>query len=131
MLLEKALAKLQGNYDLLTSGSINDAMFILTGAPSFFYANSTKTAAAIYADINSWQVAGHWMGATNTVSTNNNLVASHAYTILGAYTVTNGTTSVQLIKLRNPWGYGEWSGAYGDKDVFWTNNPTASAAVGF
>ena len=67
-------------------------MFILTGAPSFYYANSSKTAAAIYSDIVSWQTAGHWIGGMNLSSTNNNLVANHAYTILGANTVTNGTT---------------------------------------
>lgn len=80
-------------------------MFILTGAPSFFYANSSKSGAAIYGDILGWQTAGHFMGAINNSSTVYNLVPAHAYAILGAYTVVNGKTNVQLIKLRNPKGY--------------------------
>lgn len=97
MLLEKAIAKLQGNYDVLSSGNQNDGMFILTGAPSFFYANSTKTASAIWTDIKNWQNAGYYIGAMNLSTTSNNLVANHAYSVLGAYIVTNGTTTVQLV----------------------------------
>lgn len=35
MLLEKAVAKLIGNFDLETQGTPNDGMFILNGGPSY------------------------------------------------------------------------------------------------
>ena len=41
------------------------------------------------------------------------------------------SNGVKLIQVRNPWGFGEWTGAYHDKDAFWTNNPTMATEVGF
>ena len=51
MLLEKAVSKLIGNYDMTTSGTPNDGMMMLTGGPGFWYLNSSKTALLIHADI--------------------------------------------------------------------------------
>jgi hypothetical protein len=43
MVLEKAMAKLVGNYDLLQALTPNDAMFILTGGPGFSSKHSAFT----------------------------------------------------------------------------------------
>jgi hypothetical protein len=51
MLLEKAVSKLIGNFDMTVSGTPNDGMFLLTGGPSFWYLNTSKTADLIHADI--------------------------------------------------------------------------------
>lgn len=51
VLLEKAIAKLIGNYDLLIAGNSNDAINSLLGAPGAFYTNSTKTTATIWTDL--------------------------------------------------------------------------------
>jgi len=32
---------------------------------------------------------------------------------------------LKLIKLRNPWGRGEWQGKWGDKDPNWTDELAA------
>jgi calpain-15 len=48
MLLEKAIAKAIANYDFAAVGTPNDAMFILTGAPGNFFANSTKKDVQIF-----------------------------------------------------------------------------------
>ncbi len=41
------------------------------------------------------------------------LVANHAYSIISTFNV-NG---IKLVKLRNTWGYLEWNGEYGDKNI--------------
>jgi len=62
--LEKAIAKLTGNYDLLTSGNSVDALFALTGAPSFSYLNSSKTPAAILTDLTNFTKLNYFMSAS-------------------------------------------------------------------
>jgi len=49
-------------------------------------------------------------------------VPGHAYTLLSAAEVLdiNGNT-VRLVKLRNPWGSGEWNGDWSDSSALWTN----------
>mmetsp|Transcript_9885 Transcript_9885/g.30672 ORF Transcript_9885/g.30672 Transcript_9885/m.30672 type:complete len:214 (-) Transcript_9885:45-686(-) len=42
------------------------------------------------------------------------LVSGHAYSVLDCVKLVSGA---KLIQLRNPWGAGEWSGAYSDKDA--------------
>ena len=46
----------------------------------------------------------------------------HAYTLLSAAEVLdiNGNT-VRLVKLRNPWGSGEWNGDWSDASPLWTD----------
>ena len=43
------------------------------------------------------------------------IVKGHAYTLISAIEIKNkqGKT-VQLVKLRNPWGSGEWNGDWSD-----------------
>ncbi|GLH08059.1 Uncharacterized protein GBIM_13376, partial [Gryllus bimaculatus] len=38
----------------------------------------------------------------------------HAYSVTGTYSVRVGDTFVKLVRLRNPWGQGEWEGALAD-----------------
>jgi Calpain family cysteine protease len=58
----------------------------------------------------------------------NGIAASHAYTLLNAYTVkfSNGTEKAKLFLMRNPWGSdGNYNGSWSDLDPIWkdtTNN---------
>ena len=45
------------------------------------------------------------------------LMPSHAYSILAVELVQGGTF---LVKLRNPWGHGEWNGDWSDASPCWT-----------
>jgi calpain-15 len=45
------------------------------------------------------------------------VISRHAYSLISAHEVMNG---VKLLKLRNPWGEGEWTGAWSDKWTGWT-----------
>lgn len=46
--------------------------------------------------------------------------SAHAYTILDAAEVPDGENVIQLLQLRNPWGHGEWLGAWSDRDAAWS-----------
>lgn len=127
MLLEKAIAKAISNYDFAAVGSPNDAMFILTGAPGSFFTNSSKTDVQIFDQIHSWFAAGNFVVASTSTG-GSGIVAGHAYSVLGAYTLSNGE---RIFKLRNPWAYGEWTLAYSDTDPYWLANTTDAEAVGF
>ena len=54
------------------------------------------------------------------------IVSSHAYSILDARLV-NGKE--KILQLRNPWGSGEWKGAWSDKSDRWT--PELKKALGW
>jgi hypothetical protein len=45
------------------------------------------------------------------------IVSGHAYTLISAHKVSNGA---KVLKLRNPWGNKEWTGAWSDKWTGWT-----------
>ena len=51
----------------------------------------------------------------------------HAYSVGGMYTVGD----VQLVKLQNPWGKGEWTGDWSDKSALWEEHPEVAEAVDF
>jgi len=44
------------------------------------------------------------------------LIEQHAYTVTGTLLVEGN----KLLKIRNPWGHGEWNGKWSDKDASWT-----------
>lgn len=46
------------------------------------------------------------------------LSSDHSYTILGAYTLSNG---VKLFKMRNPWSEEGYDGPWNDNDSQWTD----------
>lgn len=45
------------------------------------------------------------------------LIDNHAYSLL---TLRTTSTGVNLVKLRNPWGRGEWNGEWSDESKLWT-----------
>ena len=49
-------------------------------------------------------------------------MTDHAYTILSAHVVETANGTVQLLKLRNPWGFEMYNGPWSDKDPVWTED---------
>ncbi|XP_035862270.1 calpain-2 catalytic subunit-like [Sander lucioperca] len=49
------------------------------------------------------------------------LVKAHAYSVTGAEEVHFQGEPVQLVRMRNPWGYKEWTGPWSDKSSEWNN----------
>uniref|UniRef100_A0A8C2IVY4 Zgc:162184 n=1 Tax=Cyprinus carpio TaxID=7962 RepID=A0A8C2IVY4_CYPCA len=49
----------------------------------------------------------------------NGIVQGHAYTVTGVFKVTFRGKPVKLVRVLNPWGMGEWNGAWSDKSSLW------------
>jgi hypothetical protein len=135
-LFEKAYAKLMGAYGELVCGFINDALVDLTGG----VATSVKVAPTNADDLVLWndlaqktESGCYLLGVSNQnggIETNvgdTGLLAGHAYAILSCVEV-NGH---KLIKIRNPWSYGEWKGAWSDDAPEWTEDIKRKLKVTF
>jgi hypothetical protein len=81
---------------------------------------------------------GSLLGTSNTTaaadhSAASGLLSGHAYAILDMKeqhadaTADFDAIDVRLLKLRNPWGQGEWKGDWSDTSILWANYPTIKA----
>eukprot|EP00744_Colponema_vietnamica_P002753 GILI01004288.1.p1 GENE.GILI01004288.1~~GILI01004288.1.p1 ORF type:complete len:422 (-),score=71.13 GILI01004288.1:139-1404(-) len=142
-LLEKAVAKMYGTFGALDGGSTEGGIRILTGAKivrisrkgkgkpwarnnsthtyksseihelvrNFDYYKSIMTCSIVNDDVPDRDLKG--------------LQRAHAYTLVGAVKV----KGVELFKLRNPWGQGEWQGAWADSSPLWKQNASIGEEV--
>ncbi|XP_063040697.1 calpain-1 catalytic subunit-like [Engraulis encrasicolus] len=124
-LLEKAYAKVCGSYADMNAGSVSEALVDFTGGVHMTF--DLKEAPANLWDLmfraaksRSLMGCGTPQGATaaNTVLPNG-IVEGHAYTITGVTQVTSNGQPVNLVRLFNPWGQGEWNGAWSDESSTW------------
>ncbi|CAI2385872.1 unnamed protein product [Moneuplotes crassus] len=131
MLLEKAYAKLHGNYYQLRAGFLAHGMMDLSGCPTSKYSFGSERLILdkilAYSD-KLWKVLqesdkkGHIMCAgtpgvdiwTEGESPNQEtgIVPGHAYSVIAAKEY-NG---LKLLQIRNPWGQFEWGGKWSDHD---------------
>uniref|UniRef100_A0A7N8XU77 Calpain 9 n=1 Tax=Mastacembelus armatus TaxID=205130 RepID=A0A7N8XU77_9TELE len=104
-LMEKAYAKLNGSYEALKGGSTMEAMEDFTGGVGEMY--ETKNAPGnLFSIMKKALDRGSMMGCSIDITS-----SGHAYSITG---MEEGQT-VQLIRIRNPWGQVEWNGPWSDK----------------
>lgn len=142
MLIEKAWAKLNGNYYNTIGGTTKDILHYLTNGISCFYDLVDDEIETQYENGSLWKtiLEKYKNGSLLTCSslkenlvenltgeidpsmideTNGGLVDNHAYSILQVREVENN----QLIQLYNPWGKYEWNGNWDDNDTqHWTPN---------
>ena len=48
------------------------------------------------------------------------IISGHAYSVISLHEFVHENDTVRLIKLRNPWGKGEWTGDWSDNSEKWT-----------
>jgi Ca2+-binding EF-hand superfamily protein len=125
-LLEKAWAKLFGSFEVIEAGLIGETLSDLTGAPSetFDTHDPDFDNDLMFHKLFSFNELGYLLGAGSGTSEedvayfkNAGLVEGHAYTLLRVVHLDHGKPNgdeLELIKLRNPWGEGEWNGRYSD-----------------
>lgn len=104
------------------------AVSALNGSPFVDHQHGNLTASQLWdvlkthdADSDVMTAGSHFCGSHD--QTNENGVAcSHAYTTLGTYVLTkdNGQT-VNLVKVRNPWGQEQYAGDWSDSSSLWTD----------
>jgi len=142
MLLEKAYAKVHGGYLNIEGGTSEEALKDLTSAPCKTFILEKETIDANWINLllaynqryimssSSKDLIGNGM---DDVDKTTGLTGSHAYSILGVYeieragdsyrvAITSNPSNIRLIKLRNPWGKGEWKGNWGRNDPRWTES---------
>ncbi|XP_023116948.2 calpain-2 catalytic subunit-like [Amphiprion ocellaris] len=124
-LLEKAYAKVCGSYSDMNAGTPAEALVDFTGGVHICIQLSEPPP-------NLWELmcragqskslmgCGTEQGETsaNTVLPNG-LVQGHAYTVTGVKQMMSQGQLVNLVRLWNPWGRGEWNGDWSDQSPLW------------
>ena len=122
MLLEKAWAKLNGGYSNIIGGIVSEPISALTGFPTEYLSHKQLEEEEIYNKIEEGDKEGTIMSSAskgNDEVEQRGLVQSHAYTLISAKKWVQ--RNLYLLKLRNPWGEGEWNGKWSDNSPYWTD----------
>ncbi|XP_070805428.1 calpain-8 [Pituophis catenifer annectens] len=122
-LLEKAYAKLNGSYEALIDGTLTEAFEDCTGGICESY-HHNPAPPKLYQIIQKALQAGSLLGCFINTSekvqkTSKQLFSHHAYSVTGAEEVTYRGRLEELIRIRNPWGEREWTGAWSDNAPEW------------
>ena len=122
-LLEKAWAKINGCYAKIgCGGTPNEVFDVLTEAYSEYYTVNKNNKDVLWKKMLDSKEKGFVMTAGtsgdvyNLPIEENGLSPGHAYTVLDLHEI-NGE---KVVRLRNPWGNGEYSGDWSDSSKKWT-----------
>ncbi|MCJ8747528.1 hypothetical protein PDJAM_G00154580 [Pangasius djambal] len=141
-LLEKAYAKVNGSYEALSGGSTTEGFEDFTGGIAEQY--ELRTAPAnMFQIIKKALASGALLGCSIDITsaadseaiTRQKLVKGHAYSLTGAVEVNYRGGLEKLVRMRNPWGQVEWTGAWSDGSSEWNSvdpseRPNANAEDG-
>ncbi|XP_021002623.1 calpain-9 isoform X2 [Parasteatoda tepidariorum] len=128
-LLEKAYAKFYSGYSNLLVGRTAQVLQDLTGGVAQNFRMSEHDPHVMFQTVNSCISRSTLLAASihtdqrSPVRLRNGLVTQHAYSVTGLARVRTRTGEVPLIRLRNPWGKGEWNGPWSDRSWEWDSLP--------
>lgn len=130
-LFEKAYAKLKGCYNNLNGGFAHDALVDFTGGVSEFVdlkqkrQNQGNLFELLYAMIQKYSLICTHIDAKRIAeqSLPSGLFCGHAYSITNLVKLKVKGSIIRLLRIRNPWGHGEWNGRWSDKSSDWSSIP--------
>uniref|UniRef100_A0A3Q4BTE5 Uncharacterized protein n=1 Tax=Mola mola TaxID=94237 RepID=A0A3Q4BTE5_MOLML len=114
-------------FNSLKGGSTMEAMEDFTGGVGEVY-ETQKSPENLFSIMKKALDRGSMMGCSINISssaeseakTTTGLVKGHAYSITGLEQVNYRGRTVQLIRIRNPWGQVEWNGPWSDNSREWS-----------
>lgn len=126
VLLEKAWAKLCGNYIRSVGGLPSEVFDCVTNSMSENINISPGSADLIWSKLKIGKEKNFIMTAGTGGNPNLDyeevgLMTGHAYTVLDSAEFYNNGILTKLVKLRNPWGNTEFSGDWSDNSTLWTD----------
>lgn len=119
MLVEKAWAKVHGDFSRIEGGDSRETLAAITGAPAEFYKHKDMSTEDLWKLIKTADETNCVM-CTGASSDSKGIVKNHAYTLINAYEFNHEGENVRLLQIRNPWANTEWTGAWSDEDSRWT-----------
>ena len=124
-LLEKAWAKLHGTYARIEGGLPCFAASHIMGVPSESYKHCELDSPEDFFDMLQSADARNFtmMASSHGQGENRNdegVITGHAYSLISIHEFQHKGREVKLLKLRNPWGHGEWQGDWSDNSPLWT-----------
>ncbi|XP_066509206.1 calpain-2 catalytic subunit-like [Hoplias malabaricus] len=141
-LMEKAYAKVNGCYEALSGGSTSEGFEDFTGGIAESY-ELRKAPSNMFQIIQKALEAGALLGCSIDITsaadseaiTRQKLVKGHAYSLTAATEVQYCGRLEKLVRMRNPWGQVEWTGAWSDGSSEWNSvdpseRPNANAEDG-
>ena len=124
VILEKAMAKVYGNYEHMVSGDPREATRALNGSPSLYYRHERDDVTVDFLwnellkhDANDEMMIMNTPNHDTKFWNNRGLKLGHSYVALKAIELSNGA---RLVQVRNPWGNERYWGRYSDEGDEWT-----------
>ncbi|XP_063243850.1 calpain-1 catalytic subunit-like [Bacillus rossius redtenbacheri] len=126
-LLEKAYAKLYGCYETLQAGSSTRALQDLTGGIVQSFGLASQDRYLTFQVLNSAVPRSSLLIASicpdkdtkRQLRLRNGVITQHAYSVTGLARVRGPLGETPLVRLRNPWGRGEWTGPWSERSWEW------------
>ena len=121
-------AKVNVNYDNIVAGDVLEAVDWLTGFPGFSFSLTYPTG-DVSTYISAWNFISSEIGKKSVMTLQtargegknaDGIVLNHAYSIVGARTLTYNGKTYYLLRLYNPWRFDYfYTGAFNDNDPIW------------